>query len=128
MTKARGYLYFHTSDHDGFHRRITGDRYDKAAGAPRVPLNAVFVLLSVDRRNNTAAQLRLLQTPIKNVVRLTTLAEFTADPFGAHYITPLEYEECLRGTPYDILEQTPSRSSARDGLVESRIRKHRLVV
>jgi len=75
-------------------------------GAPRTafkeyPFRALIVCKSAERRNNTA--LRLLQNnpPIFTHTHLTTLAEVTADPFGAVWLTPSAYRDAVKGTPFD---------------------------
>jgi len=80
-------------------------------GAPRTafkeyPFRVLIVCKSAERRNNTA--LRLLQNnpPIFTHAHLTTLAEVTAEPFGAVWLTPAAYRDAVKGTAFDT-ERVP---------------------
>ena len=102
VTKAACYLaHYHSG---GFAERN---------GAPRTafkeyPFRVLIVCKSAERRNNTA--LRLLQNnpPIFTHAHLTTLAEVTADPFGAVWLTPAAYRVSVKGTPFDA-ERAPTK-------------------
>lgn len=94
------------------------------------PFRVLFVFKSAERRNNAAERLLQNQPPIFTQVWLTTMAEVLADPLGEIWIRPVDYRDATEGTTYAPGAARGfryTRQSAREELVESRVKKHQLL-
>jgi len=105
-------------------------------GAPRsaykdYPFRVLMVFKNAERRNNTAERLLQNTPPILTQVWLSTFQEITAHPLAAIWISPADYREATKGTPFDTQHRRVSfgyrRQTEREALVESRIKKQRLL-
>jgi hypothetical protein len=90
------------------------------------PFRVLIVCKSAERRNNTA--LRLLQNnpPIFTHAHLSTLAEVTADPFGAIWLTPAAYRDAVKGTLFDTERAQVTQPYRSQPDREAHIEKHAL--
>ena len=90
------------------------------------PFRVIMVFKNAERRNNTAE--RLLQTtpPILTQVWLSTFQEVTASPLAAIWISPAEYREATKGTPFDAGQRRETlgyrRQTEREIFIENRVK------
>ena len=90
------------------------------------PFRVLVVLKNAERRNNTAHRLLNNWPPIRTMIYLSTFPEVMADPVGAIWIRPADYQEALG---YVISSKnTPSakvyrRQSTREAHIEKTIKK-----
>jgi len=128
--KADGYQnYYRSGDFAAQLKHDTGarERYKE------YPFRVLMVVESAERRNN-AADFMLRFTSTKESVLMTTLDELKRDPLGAIYVSPLDYYEATKGTPYEVTKEEwhPNRkyvrNVARDRFVEGVIHKNPLLV
>ena len=91
------------------------------------PFRVLMVFRNAERRNNTAEKLLHVHPPILTQVWLSTFAEITADPFGPIWITPNEYRQMTKGTPFDKDRSFDPvryhRQSQREDWIDSRVKK-----
>jgi hypothetical protein len=102
----------------------------EAPDIDRYPCTPIYILPNEERRNNTAEHLLRVQHPTskkrlrRDLILLTTHAEFLRDPLGSIYLTLDGYRRATKGTPYDPeTHKALSRAKARDLLVSERVRK-----
>jgi hypothetical protein len=95
------------------------------------PFRVLMVFKNAERRNNTAERLLQSTPPILTMVSLTTFAEVTATPLAAIWITPADYRDATRGTPFDPTHRPASytyrRQTEREALIDSHIKKQSLL-
>jgi hypothetical protein len=124
--KAACYLDYYKSG--GFAERNGKPRSDYK----EFPFRVLMVLKNAERRNNTAERLLQSTPPIFTLVSLSTFAEVTANPLAPIWITPADYREATKGTPYDPDHRRPTsvyrRQIEREALVESRIEKQSILL
>lgn len=95
------------------------------------PFRVLIVLKSAARRNNLAERLAQNNPPILTRAWLAAITDVTANPLGAIWITPADYRDALKGTPF--YSEQPSRrfeyrpQSEREAFVEEKVRKLRLL-
>jgi len=96
------------------------------------PFRVLIVLKNAERRNNTAERLVQGRPPIFTHAHLSTLDEVKSDPFGAIWMTPIDYRDVVAGTPFDTAQTQRSfvyrRQSERESLVERQIQKRKLLL
>ncbi len=94
------------------------------------PFRVLIVTQSAERRNNMAVKLLTVKTPLKNLIWLTTMNELQADPLGAIWIRPSDYEKAVNGSAFDVTSGKPShiyrRHTPREIFIDSNVRKQRL--
>lgn len=105
-------------------------------GAPRdafkeYPFRVLMVFKTAERSNNTAERLLQSNPPILTQVWLSTLQEVTTNPLAEIWTCPADYREATRGTAFDTEHRRESwgyrRQTERETLIESRIKKQRLL-
>lgn len=113
----------------GFAVRQGGERSNYAD----YPFRVLMIFRNEERRNNTAARLLLNNPPVRRQVMLTTMSEVIADPLGAIWVQPSDYEVVVRGTAFQVPRaglgsaSTYRRQSEREQLVARLIVKHSLL-
>jgi hypothetical protein len=124
---ARSGCYFDYYKSGGFAVRNGVSR----AEYKQFPFRILMVFKNAERRNNTAERLLLSNLPIFKQVCLATLADTIQDPLGSIWITPLEYREVTKGTPFAPEELRPGwqykRQSERDSYIDKNIVKRSIL-
>lgn len=124
---ARAGCYFDYYKSGGFAIRNGATRADYK----QFPFRVLMVFKSAERRNNTAERLLQDGLPVFKQVCLATLEDATHDPFGPVWISPFDYREATKGTPFDPdrkpLTLAYRRQSERDQFVERSVKKTRLL-
>ena len=91
------------------------------------PFRVLMVFKTAERRNNIAEQLVRNTPPVLTNAWLATLDDVKAQPLGAIWITPSDYREALKGSPFDPTAREPQsgyqRQTARDVWVEKKVPK-----
>jgi len=125
VSRAVCYLAYYRSG--GFAEKCGGLR----TAFQDYPFRVLIVCKTAERRNNIAERLLQSNPPIFRHAWLSTIEEAVADPFGTIWICPVDYRDAVTGTPYeqDIGRPKSSyvRRSAREALVESRIKKRSIL-
>jgi hypothetical protein len=88
--KAASYLAYYRSG--GLAERLGGNR----SQYQEFPFRVLFVVPSIERRNNTAARLLLNRPPTLTQVLLSTMPEAAADPLGPIWIRPKDYRDAAQ--------------------------------
>lgn len=95
----------------------------------RHPFRVMLIVQSAERRNNIAEKLLKMKTPVRSMIWITTMEELLADPLGAIWVRPSDYQEAVRGSVFDIETKKTShiyrRQMEREVWVEAKIHKHR---
>jgi hypothetical protein len=91
------------------------------------PFRVLMVFKTAERRNNAAERLLQSIQPSFSQVCLATLAEATADPLGAVWMTPFDYRDATKDTAFDPSRERSQwgyqRQPAREAYVEQKARK-----
>ncbi len=95
----------------------------------KYPFRVLIVCKTAERRNNAAIGLLNCSPPIMTMPCLTTMAELLHDPLGPIWSRPVDFQEALRGTPYENakLSAPYRRDIERDALIEGKLAKCRLL-
>ena len=95
------------------------------------PFRVLMVFKNAERRNNTAERLLASNRPMLTQACLTTLDEVTTNPLGTIWLCPADYREAVKGTAFESPKGNTQwgykRQSARELLVEARVRKFALL-
>jgi hypothetical protein len=112
---------------DFYRRGGMAVRHGRAAEEfEQFPFRVLMILKNAERRNNTAAKLLALRTPILTQVWLTTFAEATSDPLGPIWMRPADYRAAIAGTSFDSGEAGSPvyrRQAERERVVELTVAK-----
>jgi Replication-relaxation len=124
---SRAICYLNYYRHGGFAEKSGGQR----SQFKDYPFRVLMVFKSAERRNNIAERLIQGTPPILTQVWLTTLSEVTDDPLGAVWVRPIDYRDALDGSAFSRTtkhqQSSYQRQSARELLVEGRVKKHPLI-
>jgi len=94
------------------------------------PFRVLMVFKTAERRNNMAERLLQASSPILSLTCLATFEEAIRDPLGAIWISPIDYRDATKGTPFDTGRRPESlsykRQTAREEFVERTVKKHRI--
>ena len=125
VSKARCYMDYFRSG--GFAVRNGAPRSDYK----EYPFRVLMVFKNAERRNNTAERLLQMTPPILTQVWLSTYQEVTADPLAPVWISPADYREATKGTPFATEHRHESfgyrRQTERETLVDAQIKKQQLL-
>ena len=88
------------------------------------PFRVLIICKTVERRNNTALRLIQSNPPIFTQAYLTTVAESTATPFGAVWLTPAAYRDAVKGTRFDATRTPVPQPYRSQPERESHVERH----
>jgi hypothetical protein len=131
-SETQAILAFKASCYSEFYR--SGGFSERQGHPPtdheQFPFRVLVVCKNAERRNNAAAQMLTLRTPILRQAWLTTIEEVGADPLGAIWNCPIDYAAATKGTPFDPYKMKQARiyrtQKEREIFVEERIEKRSL--
>lgn len=96
------------------------------------PFRVLAIFKTVERRNNAAERLLLIDPPIKTILWLTTMPEVLRDPLGSIWMRPVDYQRFIHGSGCEI--ESPLRlpryyrNAARDAHIKYLLKLHPLFV
>jgi len=95
------------------------------------PFYVLMIFQNAERRNNTAERLLQQARPIRRLTLLSTFKEVIANPLGAIWIRPSDYDAATIGTPFDVRSKQPAwnykRQSSREKFVEQNVKKFEIL-
>jgi len=90
------------------------------------PFRVLMIFLNAERRNNAAERLLQQSPPILKIVWLSTLTEVIANPFGAIWMRPADYQAATLGTSFNPQNQQSAiyrRQMEREELIDKSVQK-----
>jgi len=97
----------------------------------RHPFRVLLIVQCAERRNNIAEKLLKMKTPVRSMIWITAREELLANPLGAIWVRPSDYQEATRGSEFDAASK-PSRGVyrrqvGRETWIEARVQKNALL-
>lgn len=125
VDRAGCYFDFYKSGRFAVRNGGTRDQYKQ------FPFRVLMVFKSAERRNNTAERLLQDFQPALKQVCLATHEDVIRDPFGPIWVSPADYKDAAKGTPFDPERQSErwqyKSRPEREAFIEQRVKKHSIL-
>lgn len=95
------------------------------------PFRLLIVVKSTERRNIVAERLLQKNPPIFTQVCLSTLEEVMANPLGKIWLSPADYRDAVKNTPFEDTQRREhwvyQRKTGRELFIENNVRKWSII-